>query len=57
MLEDMTENRNHCDCECTCESECERNSSLRSEMMMQLRAYKFSIIELGLYLEIGRAHV
>lgn len=51
MLEDTTENRNHCECDCSCENECECNNSLRSEMMMQLRAYKFSIIELGLYLD------
>ena len=53
MLEDMNENRTHCECECacSCQNECERNNSLRTEMMMQLRAYKFSIIELGLYLD------
>ena len=55
MLEEQIENRNHCDCDCpcsnTCDNECERKNSLRSEMMMQLRAYKFSIIELGLYLD------
>ncbi len=57
MLEE--ENRN-CNCECKpCGCQCENNdemgckckNELREEMMMQLRAYKFSIIELGLYLD------
>ena len=52
MLEDMNENRN-CTCVCSCESEmdCDKKDAIREEMMMQLRSYKFSIIELGLYLD------
>ena len=58
MLEENMENRN-CNCGCGCNScnqQCEDNNSemdckcrneLREEMMMQLRSYKFSIIELG----------
>ena len=49
-MEENIENRNcTCVCECKCENSCDNN--LREEMMMQLRAYKFSIIELGLYLD------
>ncbi|MCI8352901.1 MAG: spore coat protein CotJB [Clostridia bacterium] len=55
MLEDNMENR-HCNsCECSCEGNnemsCACKNDLREEMMMQLRAYKFSIIELALYLD------
>lgn len=55
MLEKDLENRN-CSCEeDTCCNEnnnkCECKNNLREEMMMQLRSYKFSIIELGLYLD------
>ena len=53
------ENRNcmcNCNCNCECmdnneEMSCECKNELREEMMMQLRAYKFSIVELGLYLD------
>lgn len=54
MLEDMNENRNcNCFCPCSCENmnECARKNAIRSEMMMQLRAYKFSIVELAQYLD------
>lgn len=52
MIENNDENRN-CDCECMNE---ERNNNtcrneLRDEMMMNLKAYKFSIVELALYLD------
>lgn len=67
MLESNTENRNwgcNCNCNCLCdcnmqskcmndkeEMSCECKKELREEMMMQLRAYKFSIVELALYLD------
>ncbi len=62
MLESNVENRNNmcnCNCNCECDMPCENNNDmsceckneLREEMMMQLRAYKFSIIELALYLD------
>lgn len=50
---DNEENRN-CDCMNNNENNtcsCKQKQELREEMMMQLRAYKFSIIELGLYLD------
>ncbi len=57
MLEDNMENRN-CNCNsCSCsyednnEMDCKCRNELREEMMMQLRSYKFSIIELALYLD------
>lgn len=52
MLENNLENRN-CNCECSCEIErnCACDNELREEMLMQIRAYKFSIVELGLYLD------
>ncbi len=51
MIENDVENRNcpmnenECDCKNMCKDE------LREEMLMQLRSYKFSIIELALYLD------
>lgn len=60
MLESNMENRNcncncnNCECNMPCENNdmsCECKQDLREEMMMQLRAYKFSIIELALYLD------
>ena len=53
MLEENLENRNHCCCNNDSHEEmsCECKNNIREEMMMQLRAYKFSIIELGLYLD------
>ena len=62
MLEENLDNRHcgcsNCNCGCGCNNEmpednmsCECKQNLREEMMMQLRAYKFSIIELGLYLD------
>lgn len=56
MLEDNLENRNcncTCKCECSCEMEknCACDNKMREEMLMQIRAYKFSIVELGLYLD------
>lgn len=57
MLEDNMENRNcNCNsCGCSCEDnnemDCKCRNELREEMMMQLRSYKFSIIELALYLD------
>lgn len=57
MLEENLDNR-HCDCGCDCmcnnmeeNMSCECRRELREEMMMQLRAYRFSIIELALYLD------
>lgn len=54
MLEDMNENRN-CGCTCVCpceqEPECECKEAIRRDMMMQLRAYYFSINDLALYLD------
>ena len=54
MLENM-EDRN---CGCGCEFQmppqnenCCCQNAIREEMMMQLRSYKFSIIELALYLD------
>ncbi len=55
-MTDDIENRN-CNCGCGCsntnepEMSCECKQNLREEMMMQLKAYKFSIIELSLYLD------
>lgn len=57
MLEDNMENRNcNCNsCGCSCEDnnemDCKCRNELREEMMMQLRSYEFSIIELALYLD------
>lgn len=51
MLEDNMENRNCNSCECNNEMTCCERNNLREEMMMQLRSYKFSIIELALYLD------
>lgn len=64
MLDENLDNRNcGCTCGCGCNNDCGQNNmpeepmsceckqNLREEMMMQLRAYKFSIIELGLYLD------
>lgn len=61
MLEENMENRNcfcNCNCNCSCENmcnnemnECERKNEIRREMMMKLRAYNFSIVELALYLD------
>lgn len=40
-----TENR-HCSC-----SSCECNNASRREMLEQIKAYNFAVIELGLYLD------
>ena len=56
MLENDIENRNY-DCNCQCENmnmeieNCDCKNDLREEMMMNLKAYKFSVIELALYLD------
>ena len=44
-------NQNNCPCENENEMSCACKNDIREEMMMQLRAYKFSIIELALYLD------
>lgn len=53
MLEDNMENRN-----CGCEGKdndnmknCECKNNIREEMMMKIKSYSFSIVELGLYLD------
>lgn len=65
MLENNTENRNwgagcRCTCNCNCENECMNmnnnnncacQNEIREEMLMNIKAYKFSIVELGLYLD------
>jgi len=56
MQENDVENRNY-NCECSCEcmnmemDNCECRNELKEEMMMNLKAYKFSVIELALYLD------
>ena len=50
----MTEDLNNRNCPCQNEQDmqkCNCDNDLRREMMMQLRSYNFSIIELGLYLD------
>ena len=44
-------NQNNCPCENDNDMDCKCRNELREEMMMSLRAYKFSIIELALYLD------
>ncbi len=53
MLEDNVENRN-CGCECGNNENtdnCECKNNVREEMMMKIKSYNFSIVELGLYLD------
>lgn len=56
MLEDNNTENRHCECECKCKDndnmenyECRNN--VREEMMMKIKSYSFSIVELGLYLD------
>ena len=44
-------NQNNCPCENDNDMDCKCRNELREEMIMSLRAYKFSIIELALYLD------
>lgn len=53
MLEDNIENRN-CGYECKDNDNidnCECKNNIREEMMMKIKSYSFSIVELGLYLD------
>ena len=55
MLEDMNNRNCCCVCNCECENnntmDCECKETIRRDMMMQLRAYYFSINDLALYLD------
>ncbi len=44
---DTIENRVTCSCSCNCE----KNDMARADMLKQIKAYNFAIIELGLYLD------
>ena len=56
MLEDNNTENRHCECECKCKDNdnmenCECRNNVREEMMMKIKSYSFSIVELGLYLD------
>ena len=56
MLEDNNTENRHCECECKCKDNdnmenCECRNNVREEMMMNIKSYSFSIVELGLYLD------
>lgn len=56
MLEDNNIENRHCECECKCKDNdnmenCECRNNVREEMMMKIKSYSFSIVELGLYLD------
>ncbi|MCI9286430.1 MAG: spore coat protein CotJB [Clostridia bacterium] len=54
MLEDNNTENRHCECECKDNDNmenCECRNNVREEMMMKIKSYSFSIVELGLYLD------
>lgn len=54
MLEDNNIENRHCECECKDNDNmenCECRNNVREEMMMKIKSYSFSIVELGLYLD------
>ena len=49
-IEEQEENRENCTCKCEMQNDCNQDNR-REEMARKIKEYRFSIIELGLYLD------